>query len=206
MERSTPISRRPKAVALTFDDGPDQIWTPRILDVLADYRIHATFMCVGKAVQRNPQMLRRIKDEGHIIGNHTWDHPNLTQLPLSDVQTQVLRTTEEIDRVAGVKTRLFRPPYGDLNDDIVRKVTSLDHEILLWDIDSWDWKGLTGPQVAKNILGHVRDGSIVLQHCAGPTETVKGTLEALPYIIEVLSESGFTFSTIPQLLHLSAYR
>ncbi|MED4581484.1 polysaccharide deacetylase family protein [Brevibacillus choshinensis] len=206
MERSNPISRRPKAVALTFDDGPDHIWTPRILDVLADYRIHATFMCVGKAVQRNPQMLRRIMDEGHIIGNHTWDHPNLTQLPLSDVETQVLRTTEEIDRVAGVKTRLFRPPYGDLNDDVVSKVTSLDHEILLWDIDSWDWKGLTGPQVAKNILGHVRDGSIVLQHCAGPTETVKGTLEALPFIIEVLSESGFTFSTIPQLLHLSAYR
>jgi peptidoglycan/xylan/chitin deacetylase (PgdA/CDA1 family) len=124
---------------------------------------------------------------------------------LSDVVAQVERTRTEIDRVTGVKTRFFRPPYGDLNDEVVRKVTSLDHEILLWDIDSWDWKGLTGPQVAKNILAHVRDGSIVLQHCAGPTETVKGTLEALPYIIEVLRESGFTFSTVPQMLHLSAY-
>lgn len=205
MERGDPILRRPKEVALTFDDGPDHIWTPRILDVLDNYRVHATFMCVGKAVQRNPQILRRIKDEGHIIGNHTWDHPYLTQLPVSEVQTQVLRTTEEIIRVAGVKTRLFRPPYGDLNDEVVRKIASLDHEVLLWDIDSWDWKGLTGPQVAKNILGHVRDRSIVLQHCSGPAETVQGTLEALPYIIEVLRERGFTFSTIPQLLHLQAY-
>lgn len=205
MEPNVPISRRPKEVALTFDDGPDHLWTPRILDVLSAYQVKATFMCLGKQVARNPRVLQRIKADGHIIGNHSWDHPYLTKVPLSEVRMQVERTANEIAKVAGVNPRLFRPPYGDLNDDVIREIASLKKEILLWDIDSWDWKGLSGPQVAKNILGHVRDGSIVLQHCSGPFETVNGTLEALPYIIEVLRERGYTFSTVPKLLRMAAY-
>jgi len=81
------------------------------------------------------------------------------------------------------------------------------NEIILWDVDSWDWKGLSGPQVARNILGHVSSGSVVLQHCAGGTkDTLKGTVDALPYIIEVLSEQNYTFATFSEMFHLSAYR
>ncbi|MGG1658320.1 polysaccharide deacetylase family protein [Brevibacillus sp. NRS-1366] len=204
---AAPIRRKPKEVALTFDDGPDLLWTPRVLDVLAHYQIKATFMCVGQMVKYNPNMLVRMVEEGHIIGNHSWDHPYFTKIPLSAVQEQVERTTKQIEAVVGLKPRLVRPPYGAVNEDVIRTLGAAGYEIVLWDVDSWDWRGLSGPQVARNILGHVSPGSVVLQHCAGSSgETLKGSVEALPYVIEVLSEKKYTFSTISEMFHLPAYR
>ena len=204
---AAPIRRRPKEVALTFDDGPDHLWTPRVLDILAHYQLKATFMCVGQMVKYNPSVLERMVAEGHTIGNHSWDHPYFTKIPLSAVQEQVERTTEQIEAVVGLKPRLVRPPYGAVNEDVIRTLGEAGNEIVLWDVDSWDWKGLSGPQVARNILGHVTPGSVVLQHCAGSLgDTLKGSVEALPYVIEVLQEQKYTFSTIPEMFHLSAYR
>ncbi|MFP3393344.1 polysaccharide deacetylase family protein [Brevibacillus sp. SIMBA_040] len=204
---AAPIRRRAKEVALTFDDGPDLKWTPHVLDVLAHYQIKATFFCVGQMVKYYPKMLERIVSEGHIIGNHSWDHPYFTKIPLTAVAEQIERTTEQIESVVGLRTRLVRPPYGAVNEDVIRTIDAAGDEIILWDVDSWDWKGLSGPQVARNILGHVRAGSIVLQHCAcGTKDTLKGSVEALPYVIEVLSEKKYVFATISEMFHLETYR
>ncbi|MCM3080473.1 polysaccharide deacetylase family protein [Brevibacillus invocatus] len=201
-----PIRRKPKEVALTFDDGPDHLWTPRVLDILAQYRVKATFMCVGQMAKYNPKILERIASEGHVIGNHSWDHPYFTKIALSAVLDQVERTTEQIDKIIGLKPRLVRPPYGATNEDVNRILKAGGHEIILWDVDSWDWKGLAGPQVARNVLGHVGPGSVVLQHCAGTVDdTLKGTVEALPYIIEVLCEQKYAFTTISEMFQLEAY-
>jgi peptidoglycan/xylan/chitin deacetylase (PgdA/CDA1 family) len=121
-----------KEVALTFDDGPDDVWTPRILHILAQHDVKATFMCVGERIRQNPGVLRRIVREGHVVGNHSWDHPKLTKIPLAEVRTEIERTGNEIHRVIGARPRLFRPPYGALNADVIREVISLDYKIIFW--------------------------------------------------------------------------
>nr|WP_254613210.1 polysaccharide deacetylase family protein [Brevibacillus sp. HB1.2] len=195
-----------KEIALTFDDGPDQLWTPRVLDILAPYQVKATFFCVGQMVKYYPKILERIVREGHIVGNHSWDHPDFTKIPLLAVQEQVERTSDQIEKVVGVSPRIVRPPYGAVNEEVIQLLAARDYEMILWDIDSWDWKGLTGPQVARNILGHVTPGAVVLQHSAGGTkDTLKGSVDALPYVIEVLSEQKYTFSTVSAMFQLTAY-
>ncbi|WP_244297344.1 polysaccharide deacetylase family protein [Brevibacillus antibioticus] len=197
----------PKEIALTFDDGPDQLWTPRVLDIFAHYQVKATFFCVGQMVKYNPKILERIVKEGHVVGNHSWDHPDFTKIPLLAVHEQVERTSDQIEKVVGVRPRMVRPPYGAVNEEVIQLFAASDYEMILWDIDSWDWKGLTGPQVASNILGHVTPGAVVLQHSAGGTkDTLKGSVDALPYVIEVLREQKYTFSTVSDMFQLAAYR
>ncbi|WAH37809.1 polysaccharide deacetylase family protein [Alicyclobacillus dauci] len=198
--------RNRKAVSLTFDDGPDDVWTPRILSVLAQYSVKATFNCVGQRVHQNPQMLGRIANEGHILGNHSWDHPNFTKIPVSEIRSQIERTSEEIQRVVGVRPRYFRPPYGAMNQEVIEEVIKLGYKILYWDVDSLDWAGLSGPQAAANVLAHTRPGSIILMHFAGGRDqSLQDTVDALPYIILTLREEGYKFQTVPQLIHEPAY-
>ncbi|WP_235842033.1 polysaccharide deacetylase family protein [Neobacillus fumarioli] len=196
-----------KQVALTFDDGPDDVWTPQILNTLRQLNVKGTFMCVGQRIQQNPHVLQRIVREGHVAGNHTWSHPNLTKIPTNEVRRQVEATANEILRIAGVKPVLFRPPYGALNVEVIRELISLHNKIIYWDVDSLDWAGLTGPQVAANILAHVRPGSIILQHSAGGLgESLLDTVQALPYIVQTLRQEGYQFVTVPELLKIRPYQ
>lgn len=196
-----------KRVALTFDDGPDDVWTPQVLTVLSQLRIASTFMCVGRRVEANPQVLRRIIREGHVVGNHTYDHPNLTKVPISEVQSEIQRTDEAVQRVGGVRPRLFRPPYGSLNDAVIQEIIRLGDMILFWNVDSLDWSGLTAEQVSINVLAHTRPGSIILFHAAGGTgESLADTVQALPYIARTLRNEGYSFATIPELLNIQPYK
>lgn len=196
-----------KEVALTFDDGPDDVWTPRILDVLSRHGVKATFMCVGQRIQRNPQVFQRIVGEGHVVGNHSWDHPNLTKISIEEVRTEVHQTENEMERLAGVRPNFFRPPYGALNADVIREIMSLHYKIILWNVDSLDWAGLTAHQVTANILAHVGPGSIVLQHSAGGAgESLEDTVAALPGIIRTLRQEGYRFRTVSELLRTPAYK
>ncbi|CRK82258.1 polysaccharide deacetylase family protein [Neobacillus massiliamazoniensis] len=199
-----PTNRR--LVSLTFDDGPDNVWTPQVLDVLNRYNIKGTFMCVGQRIQQNPQVLTRIIREGHVVGNHSWSHPNFTKIPLNEVRGQIEGTANEVNRLTGMRPVLFRPPYGALNLDVIREIMSLRDKIIFWNVDSLDWDGLTGPQVAANILAHAGPGSIILQHCAGGRgESLLDTIQALPYVIQTLRQEGYNFVTVPQLLNIRPY-
>jgi peptidoglycan/xylan/chitin deacetylase (PgdA/CDA1 family) len=196
-----------KVVSLTFDDGPDDVWTPQVLDVLKRFNVKGTFMCVGRRIQQNPEVLRRIIREGHVVGNHTWSHPNLTKIPLNEVRNQIESTSNEIHRLAGVRPVLFRPPYGALNLDVIREIMSLGDKIIYWDVDSLDWAGLTARQVSINILAHVGPGSIILQHSAGGRgESLLDTVRSLPYTIQTLHREGYHFATVPQLLNIKPFR
>ncbi|CAM3777719.1 polysaccharide deacetylase family protein [Alicyclobacillus pomorum] len=195
-----------REVALTFDDGPDDLWTPRIQQVLDAYRIKATFMCVGQRVQSNPRILRRLVRDGHIVGNHSWSHPNFTKIPASQVPVQIEETTNLIHRVAGVRPRFFRPPYGALDNEVIREVIALKDKILFWNVDSLDWSGLTAEQVSVNVLAHTKPGSIILMHSAGGRgESLNDTVQALPHIIRTLRGGGYQFKTVPELLDTPAY-
>ncbi|MDB5084047.1 MAG: chitooligosaccharide deacetylase [Bacilli bacterium] len=196
-----------RQVALTFDDGPDDLWTPRILDVLRHYNVHATFFLVGHRAEAHPEVLRRIVREGHVAGNHTYDHPKLTDITPAEVESEITRTSDIIQRTAGVKPALFRPPYGALSVPVIEQIRRLGYKIIFWDVDSLDWSGLTAAQVAANILAHVHPGSIILQHSAGGVgESLEDTVQALPYVITTLEREGYQFRTVPELVGITAYQ
>lgn len=197
---------QPKRCALTFDDGPDNRWTPRVATVLERYNVRATFMCVGQRVAQNPHVLQHLVQGGHVIGNHTWSHPHLTELTPAQVEWQLQRTNDEIAQVAGVRPRFFRPPYGALNDEVIQTATRLGFRILYWDVDSLDWSGLTAPQVVTNVMSHMHPGAIVLMHSAGGRgEDLSDTVGALPILIRTLRDEGYELVTVPELLGEAAY-
>ncbi|WP_424767712.1 polysaccharide deacetylase family protein [Paenibacillus sp. sgz302251] len=195
--------RKDKVVAFTFDDGPDTIYTPRILDILHHYQVKATFMCCGEHINSNQEMLKRMVREGHEIANHTWNHPNLTEIAPSEVHRQIEDTSNIIYQIIGQKPRLFRPPYGKTNKQVMKQCKALGYKVILWDIDSRDWTGILGPQVAANILLGVKTGSIILQH--NGWSPLSGTVDALPYCIEILCKQGFRFLTVSELLGIAPY-
>ncbi|QSO55050.1 polysaccharide deacetylase family protein [Alicyclobacillus curvatus] len=196
-----------KQVALTFDDGPDTLWTPLILSILDSYDVKAEFNCVGERIQQNPSMLDRIFQGGHDVENHSWNHPNFTKIPLSEARWQIEQTNSLIQQIMGVRPRFFRPPYGAINAEVIQMVVSLEMKILYWTVDSLDWSGLTRSQVISNVLGHAGPGSIILMHFAGGRGgSLEDTVQALPYIIQTLHREGYTFKTVSNLLSLAPYQ
>jgi peptidoglycan/xylan/chitin deacetylase (PgdA/CDA1 family) len=190
-----------KMIALTFDDGPDSLFTPQILDILQKYKVKATFFLIGKRAEVHRDIVRRMAREGHVVGNHSWSHPNLIKLDRQALEKEIMKTENLLLKDVGYRTALFRSPYGSLDRQKVREVQGLGYKVIAWNVDSLDWKGLTGEQVRSNILENVRKGSIVLQHSAGgPGEDLSGTAEALPVIIRTLIKEGYRFVTIPELL------
>lgn len=189
-------------VALTFDDGPDLHYTPQILTILRREHVKATFFIVGTQAIRYPEMLRRIVKEGHTIGNHSFDHPNLFQVSSNEVVREILFTDRTIRRITGIHTPWFRAPYGNVNTTILNQLLRMGYRAVNWSVDSTDWRSLSSTQVQHNILTHVHPGAIILQHCSAfPPENLSGTVAALPEIISALRHQGYELVTIPKLLN-----
>ena len=182
-----------KVVALTFDDGPNPATTPQVLETLAKYDIKATFFVLGKNVSGNEDLVKRIKSEGHVVGNHSWSHPILSQLSLDEAKKQITDTEDVLTKVLGSSSKLMRPPYGAITDDIRN---SLDLSFIMWDVDSLDWKSKNEASILTEIQHQVANGSIVLMH-----DIHSPTVNALPRVIEYLKNQGYTFVTIPEMLN-----
>ncbi|UJL46586.1 polysaccharide deacetylase family protein [Virgibacillus sp. NKC19-16] len=191
-------------VALTFDDGPDMRFTPQVLDVLNRYQVNATFFLMGARAAEYPDIVRRANAEGHAIGNHTYWHPNLAEESLGRAHWEVTTTEETIEQILGFRPRLFRPPYGNLNRQIVELLGSMGNTIILWNVDSLDWRQLEADVIADNVLGNTMPGSIILMHDGGDwTMDLSGTVNALDTIIPRLQQEGMEFVTIPELINVS---
>ncbi|WML32585.1 polysaccharide deacetylase family protein [Clostridium sp. OS1-26] len=198
-------NRSIKQVALTFDDGPDIYYTPQILEILKKYNVKATFFIVGLRAQAHPEMVRRIVSEGHSIGNHTWDHPNLPKLPTDKVREEVQKTEQLLYSITGFNTAMFRPPYGSANAQVIDEVTSLGYKIIDWSVDTRDWAKTPTPQIMNYVSKEVYPGGIILQHCAGgKSEDLSNTVKALPQIISSLRSQGYSFVMVQDLLDISA--
>ena len=182
-----------KVVALTFDDGPNPATTPQALETLAKYGVKATFFVLGKNVSGNEDLVKRIKSEGHVVGNHSWSHPILSQLSLDEAKKQITDTEDVLTKVLGSSSKLMRPPYGAITDDIRN---SLDLSFIMWDVDSLDWKSKNEAAILTEIQHQVANGSIVLMH-----DIHSPTVNALPKVIEYLKNQGYTFVTIPEMLN-----
>ncbi|OUM87053.1 MAG: chitooligosaccharide deacetylase [Bacillus thermozeamaize] len=203
---STFILNAPSAkreVALTFDDAPDSIYTPQILDVLKREGVKATFFVVGNRIEAHPEIMRRIVKEGHAVGNHSYNHANLPKLKDGPFRNQIEKTDQLIRRFTGHIPRFVRPPYGNIQEEQIKWLASQKKTIVNWNVDSLDWKGLSAEQVATNVLAHVHPGAIILMHSGGGAgEDLSGTVNALPEIIRKLRADNVKLVTIPELLEL----
>ena len=182
-----------KVVALTFDDGPNPATTNQALDTLSKYGIKATFFVLGKNISGNEEILKRMKADGHVIGNHSWSHPVLSKLSLDEAKKQITDTEDALTKVLGSSSKLMRPPYGAITDDIRN---SLDLNFIMWDVDSLDWKSKNEASILTEIQREVKNGSIILMH-----DIHAETVNALPKIIDYLKEQGYHFVTVPEMLN-----
>lgn len=181
-------------VALTFDDGPQPVFTPQVLDVLERYGVPATFFCIGSQVQKYPEIVRRTFEEGNDIGNHTWSHPYLTTLSPDAIRWQLSSTSAVIEQATGVEPTLFRPPYGATNATVRSIAAQLGLVQAEWTIDTRDWQRPGVTTIVSTVFNEVRPGSIILLHDGGGDRSQ--TVQALPRIIRGLQQRGFTFTTL----------
>lgn len=198
MHTATHGSRDSRRIALTFDDGPDPARTPALLDVLRELQVPATFFLLGSRVEQNPALARRIMLEGHELGNHTFHHPYLPLRRSRTVKGELAATDAAIERATGIVPALARPPYGGRSPANVRAFERLGKRVVLWDVNSFDWKGAPAPDIASRVLARVRPGSIVLMHDA--REGGEVTVEAVRLLVPELRARGYELVTSSALL------
>lgn len=180
-----------KVVALTFDDGPDPTLTPKLLKTLKKYHVPATFFEVGSSVIKYPSISRLVLKYGNQIGNHSWNHPQLTSLNNSKALRQISLTDAAIYKATGTIPYYIRPPYGDVNSRIGNLY---DRPIIRWSVDSRDWSYLNTAKTVSHVLSTTTNGSIILMHDIHAT-----SVAAVPQIIRSLKKRGYTFVTLAQL-------
>ncbi|MEI6481635.1 MAG: polysaccharide deacetylase family protein [Candidatus Saccharibacteria bacterium] len=178
-------------VALTFDDGPDRIHTPALLDVLKKHKAHASFFLIGNKIAGREEIVRRIAAEGHDIGNHSWAHPNMTKLTTGQIDAEFNQTQVAIANTGVPAPRMFRPPYGKQNALVASRIPV---PRILWNVDPHDWASHTPEQITADVLKNVRNGSIVVMH---DTYDITGESRA----IEELSKS-YKLVTVSKLLSI----
>lgn len=184
-------------VALTFDDGPNT-HTDRLLDIFKEYGGKGTFFVVGDTIDKRKETLKRMAEEGHEIGNHSWNHLQLTDLEEKDLIYQIMMTREKIYDVAGVNSHLVRPPYGAYNDNLKAVGEKIGVCYVHWSVDSLDWKHKNTEAIYNEIFDHVNDGSIILCH-----DLHKTTVDSMEEIIPTLLDRGYQLVTVSELLSYS---
>lgn len=193
-------------VALTFDDGPDTNFTPRILDILERTGTPASFYVVGRRAESLPDMTRRMQRVGGEVGNHAYEeaHLDLRRIPPAEMLRSLSRTHEIITNLTGRAPVTFRPPFGFYNSMVLSTAQRFGYATVLWDVDAQDWQSLTGQQILQNVLPKVQNGSIILMHSGTtlPGEDLTGTVNALPDMIRDLRQRGFRLVTVAEMLGL----
>jgi peptidoglycan/xylan/chitin deacetylase (PgdA/CDA1 family) len=142
---------RPGELALTFDDGPNSTWTPRLLDALARHDVRATFFLLGSLAEAEPELVRRIAAVGHLIGNHSWSHPNMARASASRVREELKRTNETLEQITGMSVKFFRPPFGARRPAVLRIARELGLTPVLWNAMTSDWSEPSAERIAEQL-------------------------------------------------------
>ena len=175
-----------KVLYLTFDDGPQPEWTPKVLQVLRKHNAHATFFVLGIQVAQFPELLTLERAAGHHVGNHTWDHKTLTHLPDAKMRQEI---------ASGVKSKCLRPPTGATNAKIEATAAALHQRQVLWDVDTKDWTKPGAARIEHAILAGARPGAIILMHDGGGNRSE--TVAALDRALTTLTKQGYTYHSLP---------
>lgn len=192
-----------KICALTFDDGPDGTVMPKILDILKKNSINASFFLIGNQVKAYKNVVKRTYEEGNLVLNHSFTHPDFFKLSEKDIKKQLSETEDVIYGATGKRPAIIRPPYGSLNDTIISTSRALDYHIAIWSTDTLDWSQKEKDNIVKNVVDNIRPGEIILMHC---NSDKKATAEALPIIISELRDKGYSFVTLDKLLNIQPYK
>ena len=183
-----------ECVALTFDDGPG-VHTPKLLDILKEHKVKATFYVLGSEVMKRPDIAKRIKNDGHQIGNHTWTHANLAKVSPEQVRDEISRTNNIIKEVVGVDAKTIRPPYGSVNEKTVAEFKNLGMSSVMWSVDTRDWADRNSQIVCSRAVSSAKSGSIILLHDIHLT-----SVDAVPCIIDGLKRQGYRLVTVDEIL------
>jgi len=197
LERGSPY------VALTYDDGPNDPWTLRLLEVLDRHSVKATFFVLGRFVQQKPQIVRALAAAGHVIANHSWDHPRLIFASNSELRRQVEQTQSAIFDACGLTPSLFRPPYGGRRPGTLSAVRKLGLEPIMWNVTCYDWKATSADKVVAHAQRQIRGGDVILMH-DGDQRAMgadrRHTVEASDRLISHYKQEGYEFVTIPEMM------
>jgi peptidoglycan/xylan/chitin deacetylase (PgdA/CDA1 family) len=190
-----------KEIALSFDDGPNQEYTPKVLSTLAQYNAPATFFVIGKNIQGNENILKQIDAEGHAIGNHSYTHSYFLDFKsVRGFKDELNRTAESVFNITGKRMKLFRPPYGVTTPHLVKAARMLNYRVIGWSIRSLDTTADTAQVITDRVQKQIKPGAIVLFH-----DTTDKTVEALKQMLDFAKENGYKIVSVEQLLKIDAY-
>jgi len=200
-------SSKSNKIALTFDDGPSEVTSNQVMDILQRYDVKGTFFLVGQNVSQYPQVVARMVREGHVVGGHSWSHIQLQKATPESIAREVADTENAIYRVTGLRPAFVRPPYGSLNRDGLEYLQRNGYKVINWSVDSLDWKYPNDSrQVLINVFKDVRGGSIILFHTL-PGNDPSGIIDTvLPQVICSLKSQGYRFVSVDELLDLPPYK
>lgn len=189
------VQQDEKRVALSFDAAWGNEDTQTLIDILGGYGVAVTFFVVGDWVDRYPESVQALSDAGHEVMNHSSSHAHFSSLTTAEIKSDISKCNDKIEAVTGVRPTLFRCPYGEYDDHVIKAVRALGMTPVQWDVDSLDWKGISAQEISRRVLDRVQPGSIVLFHNAA-----EHTPEALPEILEALLAEGYEIVPISEIL------
>lgn len=181
-----------KKIALTFDDGPHPTYTPMLLDGLKERGIHATFFLLGQSAQNYPDLVRRMQEEGHLIGNHTFYHTDLKNADAVTLNREVVKTNEVIEKITGETPQYIRPPFGS-HDDNLEEMTGM--LVVLWTVDPLDWCCEDAASIVRRVEENAQDNAIILMH-----DSYKSSVMAALTVVDELQKQGYEFVTVDEIL------
>lgn len=191
-----------KVVALTFDDGPMPVYTTQILDILDEYQAKGTFFMIGERMQEYPGIVKEVAQRGHVIANHTFTHPeDLRTLDDRQVEWELKTTANISENLSGQRNYLFRPPRGIMDERLMRAVRAAGYEVIIWSICADNKAAPTPELMAKRVTEQIKPGQIILLH-DGRFPGRKLDVEATRLILADLSQKGYRFVTVPELLNM----
>lgn len=191
-----------RRVALTFDDGPDERITPMIAETLSRYGVKGNFFFVGSKMEQYPEVVKAVHEAGHLVLGHSYNHDRLTTLAMPDLELNFRQTQTIIRKIIGKEPAMFRPPFGDANENVIRTAYKEGLTTVLWSLDTLDWSQKEEEHIRWNVATYVRNGEIILMHSSpGCIETAN----ALPRMIEDLQSKQIRIVDLAELLQLPAY-
>jgi peptidoglycan/xylan/chitin deacetylase (PgdA/CDA1 family) len=199
----TGLPRGSRQLALTYDDGPNDPHTLRLLEVLAKHNVHATFFLIGRYVRERPDIAREIAKAGHIVGNHTFTHPLLTFKSEKEIKQQLAACRAALQDSFGGHSNLFRPPFGGRRPAVLRIARELNLQPIMWNVTGYDWTAPPAATIERKVANQIHGGDVILLHDGGHEQLGADrsqTVIATDHLISRYKSEGYEFVTIPQML------
>jgi peptidoglycan-N-acetylglucosamine deacetylase len=192
-----------RQLALTYDDGPNDAHTLRLLEVLAKHNVHATFFLIGRYVQQHPEIVREIVHAGHVVGNHTFTHPLLIFKSEAEIRQELTQCRDALQDAVGKPSNLFRPPFGGRRPAPLRVARKLGLEPIMWNVTGYDWNAPPAAAIERKVAKQIRGGDVILLHDGGHKQMGADrsqTVIATDHLIARYKSEGYGFVTIPQMM------